>query len=89
VVSIVDNAGQIAYAVDEQPTTLAALNDKVIERARANNQALSANDIFAQAQIFIRADQDLAYSAVIDAMAQLKNGGFAKVGIYAEEAEST
>jgi biopolymer transport protein ExbD len=88
VVSILDNAGVVGFEVDGQPTTLAQLNDRVLERAIANNQALPVDDIYAEARIFVHPDQSLAYDKVIDAMTHLHGGGFAKIGIYAEQAQT-
>jgi biopolymer transport protein ExbD len=89
VVEIIDRAGQIAYVVDGQSTTLSELNNKILERALANNPSLDRGEIFAEARIFIQPDQSLAYGSVVDAMAHLHTGGWAKVGVYAEKAETT
>jgi biopolymer transport protein ExbD len=88
-VEVFDRGGLVVYAVDGQATTISELNDKILERALANNPALPHDEIFAKARIFIQPDQNLAYSAVIDAMQHLHTGGWAKVGVYAEEAETT
>jgi biopolymer transport protein ExbD len=89
VVEVLDRAGQVVYAVDGQATTISELNDMILERAVANNPALSRDEIFAEARIFIQPDQNLAYSTVIDAMELLHTGGWAKVGVYAEKAETS
>ena len=51
---------------------------------RRNNPALETRDIYAEARIFVRADQSTAYGNVVDVMSQLQEAGFVKVGIFAE-----
>jgi len=88
IVHIIDHAGQAGFAVDGQPTTLAGLSRTVLQHALANNSTLDRNEVFAEANIFIQPDQSLAYGQVVDVMSLLQEGGFAKVGIYAERTET-
>jgi biopolymer transport protein ExbD len=81
-----DTSGQLLIYVDRQPTTLEGLGDKVLERAIENNPALSIVDMYTEAKIFLRADQESAYGSVIRVMSRLQEEGFVQVGIVAESA---
>ncbi|MEJ0060503.1 MAG: biopolymer transporter ExbD [Terricaulis sp.] len=52
-----------------------------------NNPGTSFSDIFAEAHIYVRADQSTAYRNVVAVMDALQTGGFAQVGVFAETAE--
>jgi len=60
------------------------LNDRTLEHAIRNNPALNVEDIYAEARIFVRADQSTAYGNVVNVMTRLQEEGFVKVGIFAE-----
>jgi biopolymer transport protein ExbD len=70
--------------VDSQPVTLSQLGEVTLNHAIANNPALNARDIYAEARIFVRADQSTAYGNVVNVMSKLQEEGFVKVGIFAE-----
>ncbi len=70
--------------VDEQVTTLSQLSDVTLAHAIRNNPALDVQDIYAEARIFVRADQSTAYGNVVSVMGQVTEAGFVKVGIFAE-----
>jgi biopolymer transport protein ExbD len=76
-------AGMVIY-VDEETVPLSQLGDRTLQHAIRNNPALNIEDIYAEARIFVRADQSTAYSNVVNVMSQLQEEGFAKVGIFAE-----
>ncbi|MGE0830139.1 MAG: ExbD/TolR family protein [Hyphomonadaceae bacterium] len=86
-VKLVEQPGGYVLFVDDQPTTLEGLTDKVLERAIINNPSLNPVDVYAEARVFLRADQTTAYRNVINVMSILQEGGFAKVGIFAEQAQ--
>ncbi|MGQ0533137.1 MAG: biopolymer transporter ExbD [Caulobacteraceae bacterium] len=73
-----------AIYVDEEVVQLSQLGDKTLEHAIRNNPALNVEDMYAQARIFVRADQSTAYGNVVDVMSQLQEEGFVQVGIFAE-----
>lgn len=70
--------------VGAERVTLATLGERTLDHAIRNNPALNVEDIYAEARIFVRADQSTAYSNVVSVMSQLQEEGFAKVGIFAE-----
>jgi biopolymer transport protein ExbD len=74
----------LSVFVDQTTTTMAQLGDVTLERARLNNPALEYTDLYAEARIFVRADQTTAYGNVVDVMSRLQEAGFVKVGIFAE-----
>jgi biopolymer transport protein ExbD len=80
-------AGMVIY-VDEETVQLSQLGERTLEHARRNNPALDFNDVYAEARIFVRADQSTAYGNVVNVMSQLQEEGFAKVGIFSELAQS-
>ncbi|MFZ2029345.1 MAG: biopolymer transporter ExbD [Vitreimonas sp.] len=87
VVGIREGAGGLEVFVDEETVTLATLGQKTLDHAIRNNPALNIEDIYAQAKIYVRADQSTAYGNVIDAMSRLEEEGFVNVGIFSELAQ--
>ncbi|HVY85022.1 MAG TPA: biopolymer transporter ExbD [Caulobacterales bacterium] len=86
IVGIREGAGGREIFVDNQVVDISQLGDVTLQHAIANNPALNVEDIYAEARIFVRADQSTAYGNVIDVMSKLQEEGFAKVGIFAETA---
>ncbi len=84
IVGVRDTPAGLAIYVDEEIVDLATLGTKTFEHARRNNPALEFNDLYAEARVFVRADQSTAYGNVVDVMSRLQEEGFVKVGIFAE-----
>ncbi|NWG53101.1 MAG: biopolymer transporter ExbD [Hydrogenophilaceae bacterium] len=84
-VQIEDEGGRIFLYVDGEAANLDTLADTVLRHVAENNYALSPQRYYADALIFIRADHDAAYNDVVSVMSKLKEEGFAKVGIFAEQ----
>jgi biopolymer transport protein ExbD len=78
-----EGAGLELY-VGSEKVTLDTIGDRALEHAIRNNPALNVEDIYAEARIFVRADQSTAYGNVIAVMSRLQEEGFVKVGIFAE-----
>ncbi len=76
-------AGLVIY-VDEETVLMSNLGDATLSHAIRNNPALETRDIYAEARVFVRADQSTAYGNVVDVMSRLQEEGFVKVGIFAE-----
>jgi biopolymer transport protein ExbD len=70
--------------VDQEIVTVSQLGATTLDHAIRNNPALNVEDIYAEARIFVRADQSTAYGNVVNVMSQLQEEGFVKVGIFAE-----
>ena len=84
IVGIRETAAGLAIYVDEEVVQMSTLGDVALSHAIRNNPALDTQDIFAEARIFVRADQTTAYVNVVDVMSRLQEEGFVKVGIFAE-----
>lgn len=84
IVGIRETPAGLAIYVDEEVVELSQLGQKTFDHARRNNPALDFQDLYAEARIFVRADQSTAYSNVVDVMSRLQEEGFVKVGIFAE-----
>jgi biopolymer transport protein ExbD len=84
IVVIQESGSGMRIFVDQEQVTQANLSDRVFDHAIRNNPALNPSDIYAEARIFVRADQSTAYGNVVDVMSKLQEEGFAKVGIFAE-----
>lgn len=84
IVGIREGPAGMQVFVDEETVTLSQLGEKTLQHAIRNNPALDPRDIYAEARIFVRADQSTAYMNVVNVMSQLQEEGFVKVGIFAE-----
>ena len=87
IVGIREGPGGLQVFVDEQTVTMSQLGQVTLDHAIRNNPALNVEDIYAEARIFVRADQSTAYGNVVDVMSRLEEEGFVKVGIFAELAQ--
>jgi biopolymer transport protein ExbD len=76
-------AGLVIY-VDEETVQMSQLSARTLEHARRNNPALEFEELYAEARIFVRADQSTQYGVVVNVMSRLQEEGFVKVGIFAE-----
>jgi biopolymer transport protein ExbD len=78
-----EGAGLELYVGSER-VEMANIAERTLEHAIRNNPALNVEDIYAEARIFVRADQSTAYANVVNVMSRLQEEGFVKVGIFAE-----
>lgn len=84
IVGIRETPAGLAIYVDEEVVQMSTLGSVTLSHAIRNNPALDTQDIFAEARVFVRADQSTAYGNVVDVMSRLQEEGFVKVGIFAE-----
>lgn len=84
IVGIRETPAGMAIYVDEEVVPLSNLGQRTLDHAIRNNPALDISDIYAQAKIFVRADQTTAYGNVVSVMSRLQEEGFVQVGIFAE-----
>ncbi|MGE0741104.1 MAG: ExbD/TolR family protein [Hyphomonadaceae bacterium] len=80
--------GGVRVLVNDQETTLEGLARSALVRVLAQNAALTAADAHADARVYVRSDEDVAYAYVVAAVDELQTAGFAKVGVLAERIES-
>jgi biopolymer transport protein ExbD len=88
IVAIRDLGGDYQLYVDTEAVTQSQLADRVLSHAIQNNPGINPVDIYADAKIFVRADQSTAYGNVVRVMSTLQEEGFAQVGIFNELAQS-
>jgi biopolymer transport protein ExbD len=84
IVGIRETPGGIVLYVDEETVQMSQLSDRTLDHAIRNNPALEVSEIYAEARIFVRADQSTTYGMVVNVMSRLQEEGFVKVGIFAE-----
>ena len=84
IVGIRETPSGLAIYVDEETVQMAQLGDRTLDHAIRNNPALEVSEIYAEARIFVRADQSTTYGMVVNVMSRLQEEGFVKVGIFAE-----
>lgn len=88
VVALRDDGGSYRLYVDtEEIYNESQLADRVLRHAIDNNPGINPVNIYAEAKIFVRADQSLAYGSVVRVMSTLQEEGFAQVGIFNELAQ--
>lgn len=87
-VGLRETPGGLEVFVDEEIVQISQLGERTLDHAIRNNPALNTEDVYAEARIFVRADQSTAYGNVVNVMSRLQEEGFAKVGIFAEQAQS-
>ncbi len=84
IVGLLETPSGLRVFVDNETITMAQLGKVTFDHARYNNTALEYGEIYAEARVFVRADQSTAYGNVVDVMSRLQEAGFVKVGIFAE-----
>jgi biopolymer transport protein ExbD len=84
IVGLRETPAGLAIYVDEEVVQMSTLGSVTLSHAIRNNPALDTQEIFAEARVFVRADQTTAYGNVVDVMSRLQEEGFVKVGIFAE-----
>lgn len=84
IVGLRETPAGLAIYVDEEVVEISQLGQRTLDHAIRNNPALNFEQVYAEARIFVRADQSTAYGNVVNVMSQLQEEGFVKVGIFAE-----
>ncbi len=75
--------------VGEERVSFETLSEAALSHALANNPDIDPENIYAQARLFVRADQATAYHNVVRIMETLEQARFAKLGVFAETAQET
>jgi biopolymer transport protein ExbD len=84
IVGIRETPAGLALYVDEEVVQMSQLGDRTLDHAIRNNPALEVSEMYAEARVFVRADQSTQYVNVVNVMSRLQEEGFVKVGIFAE-----
>jgi biopolymer transport protein ExbD len=87
IVALRDEGGYYRLYVDTEEVDEAQLADRVLDHAIRNNPGINPVNIYAEAKIFVRADQSTAYGNVVRVMSTLQEANFAQVGIFNETAQ--
>ncbi|GAM98824.1 biopolymer transport protein ExbD/tolR [alpha proteobacterium U9-1i] len=88
IVAIFRADGALRIEVDGETTSPGDLAGLVLARAAANNPTTPTQDLKREARIFVRADLDVAYQSVISVMDELYGAQFARIGVYAQDADA-
>lgn len=88
IVSLVRDGATFRLEVDGAEVEPQALASAVLAQAAANNPLIPAQDLRREARIFVRADLDVAYQSVISVMDELYAAQFARIGVYAQNADT-
>lgn len=89
VVELRESGAGYRLLVDERDVALERLGRAVLAHVRAKEPVLTAEDALADARIYVRSDQGVAYGSVVGVIDELRTAGFARVSIYAQTAEET
>lgn len=76
-----------ALYVDDVEVAAERLAQSVLAHVLAANPTLAPEDVYAEAPIQVRSDQDIAYAHVVGAIDALQQAHFAKVALAAQRAE--
>jgi biopolymer transport protein ExbD len=87
VVNIAQDAGRVRWYVNDVEAPGGELAARTLAHVLAGNPALTAADVYSEARIHVRADQDIAYARVIEALDALQRAHFAKVSLSAQRAD--
>jgi|CXWL01.1.fsa_nt_gi biopolymer transport protein ExbD len=87
IVSVLRGPNGVRFVVDDQESGVAELAAITLEHARANNPTLPSDGLLSMARIYVRADMDVPYEAVVAAMDTLNGARFQRVGVFAQDAD--
>jgi biopolymer transport protein ExbD len=90
-VQLVDYGGTRIIYVDNVLVPEGQLQPNLIRAVQEHNPSIQSNDLatlFTKAKIYVDADQETAYSNVIDVINQIDTVGFKKVSLLVKEAAS-
>lgn len=79
VVSIGANGRDIF--IDEESVEPGQLGAVALNHARRNNPAFEYRDVYAEAWIFVHADQDIPYGVLMNYLGRLREEGFVHLGL--------
>jgi biopolymer transport protein ExbD len=88
-VELREDAGGYRLFVSEREVALDSLAGAVMAHVRASQPVLTEQDVRAEAPIYVRSDQGVAYGNVVGVIDELRHAGFEKVSVYAQLAEET
>ena len=87
IVELRESGSGYRLLVDERDVAMHTLARTVLAHVRAKEPVLTAADALADARIYVRSDQGVAYGNVVGVIDELRTAGFEKVSIVAQTAE--
>ncbi|MGH6949619.1 MAG: biopolymer transporter ExbD [Vitreimonas sp.] len=87
IVELRESGGGYRLTVDQRDVSLHGLAGSVLAHVRAKEPVLTAEDALADARIYVRSEQSVAYGNVVGVIDELRAAGFEKVSIIAQTAE--
>ena len=87
IVSVLSDGGVLRLEVDGEVVPESELADRVLSRAALNNPHLPASDLKREARVYVRADMDIAYQAVVGVVDTLYGARFSQIGVYGQRAD--
>ena len=87
IVELREDAGGYRLFLGEREVALEDLAGSVLDRVLADQPVLTAQDAFAEARVYVRSDQNVAYGNVVAVIDELQHGGFQKVSVFAQTAQ--
>ena len=79
---VMETAEENVVTIDKEGALF--FNDKRMERAGLEERIVSLAKASPGTQVYLRADRRVAYGAVMDILAMIKNSGIAKIGMVTE-----
>ena len=87
IVELREDASGYRLFIGEREVALDRLASIVLERVLADEPVLTEQDAFADARVYVRSDQDVAYGNVVAVIDELQHAGFQKVSVFAQTAQ--
>lgn len=87
IVELRETASGFAVYIGEEETTLAEVSERTLAHVLAVDSALTAEDAYSEARVFVRADLDIAYQNVVTVVDDLQQSRFQKVAVLAQRVE--
>ena len=87
IVDVAEDGQGYRLLVGGRDVALDDLAGAVLNDILAADSVLTEGDAFADARVYVRADQDVAYGNVVAVLDELRHAGFAKVAVFAQAAD--
>lgn len=88
IVAVLRVGDGLRVEVDGEVVSQRDLEERVLARAALNNPLVPVGELKREARIYVRADMDVAYQAVVGVMDELYSARFAQIGVYGQRADT-
>jgi biopolymer transport protein ExbD len=86
IVDLREAGGGYRLFVSDEETTLEHVSERTLAHMLAADQALTAEDAYAEGRVYVRADLDVAYRHVVAVIDDLQQARFRKVVVASHDA---